>query len=280
MIDLDAVVADTHKMPPLPKTASRLAMLLAGDWSLEDITEALSRDAPLTGRLLGIANSAGMGGMQQITGVGQALMRVGPGTVLALSMSSAAHRALEAGLPCGLDEDALWRHSVAASLTIEVAPRHCGVKLPAASHSAALLHDIGKVVLSRHVSSEDVEFLRRAHDEAGAGVRQAEMELLEAHHGEIGGLIAQHWSLPEPIPEAVTHHHTPSLAPTADGRLVAYAIALSDVVCNRLGLGDGDPIEEPLLVEIDEALALKDGAWDALVEAVGERFDAILSNYD
>ena len=54
-----------------------------------------------------------------------------------------------------------------------------------------------------------LELLDRATEEGGRSRLHAESELLGVHHGELGGLIAQHWKLPDGIVRGVTFHHDP-----------------------------------------------------------------------
>ena len=62
----------------------------------------------------------------------------------------------------GIDDGVLWRHSVAAALAAELERLSCTVKVPPEAFTAALLHDVGKLVLCRHMKPEVLELLARA----------------------------------------------------------------------------------------------------------------------
>jgi len=267
MIDLDAVIADTHSMAPLPTTVTRLVGLFAGEWSPDEASDVLRSDAPLMARLQSMAHSGALGGRARVPDVERALIDIGPGAVLALSMRTALPP-----LPSARDrERTLWTHSIAATLTVEALQRHAGVSIPSSAHATALLHDIGKAVLGRHLSVEHEELLRRAHREGRLGVQAAEMELLEANHGEIGGLVARHWSLPDDVVDGISYHHAPEAAPTATARTIACAIALANGVIASLKLGDGDVVEPEVQRRAMEHLKLEDGAIPVVRHEVSKR---------
>ena len=55
---------------------------------------------------------------------------------------------------------------------------------------------------------------------------EAETQILQVHHGELGGLIARHWNLPEPIVNGITFHHNPEMG----GDSVCDVVHVANVV--------------------------------------------------
>lgn len=156
-------------------------------------------------------------------------MRLGAQQVVQVALSVGTHRRLCGALPqYGLSDGQLWAHSVAAALAAQVlATRRPGVVSPEA-FTAALMHDVGKLVLARFLDAERVEALRSA-GRAGTPLRQAELELLGIEHAEISAAVLEHWKLPERLRVAVRHHHTPS---DSDEPL-ASAVHVADIVGHR-----------------------------------------------
>ena len=98
---------------------------------------------------------------------------------------------------------------------------------------AALLHDIGKLVLVQFLEPDVLGYLGEAWARGDMTSVQAEIEILGFHHGELGGLIAQHWQLPARIVAAITHHHTPD-----EGHdVVCDVVCMANVVAKRIGVG-------------------------------------------
>ncbi len=264
MIDLDRLIAQAHDLEPLPATTTRLAAVAADpEAGLREVVELVSFDQALTARLLRYANSATVASREPVTSVSAAVNRVGTGTVLALAMSSAVKVRLHEPLPAyGLTEGDLWRHSVACALAVDSLVRVGKLSVPPGTFSAALLHDLGKLVLARFLDDEVLTVLREAREQGGLTELQAEVEVLSVHHAELGGLIARDWDLPESIVDGITHHHD---ADPGDDR-VGAAVHLADMVAHAAA-GAG-AAERPGLAEALDAAASRLGIAPARLDLV------------
>ncbi len=278
MLDATALIKAAHALDPLPATVARLAALVVReDWSLAEAAHLVEFDPALTGRLLRLANSAATAGLAPVHTARDAIMRVGIGPALAFAAASGLRRQMKRALPeYGLSEGQLWRHSVAAALAAEPIAARARVYLPPEFFTAALLHDIGKLVLARFLDKEDLRLLATARDDGHATSLQAEMEILGVNHGELGGLIAAHWKLPDRIVLGITHHH----APECGGDPVCDAVHLANVVAKRIGEGPVTFIEE---LEPDaaalERLGLGTEAVNEIILELPAAFESTLAKY-
>jgi HD-like signal output (HDOD) protein len=106
--------------------------------------------------------------------------------------------------------DALWEHCVYVSSLV----RHIGYKIKVSpsvmreAATAALLHDIGKLVLAYAAPSAFAAAYTRANAEHMPGW-QAEYFIFGNHYAEIGGCLLKLWGLPGTVVDAVSMHHTP-----------------------------------------------------------------------
>jgi putative nucleotidyltransferase with HDIG domain len=232
LLDLHQLVAKAYDLEPIPMSGTKLANLVADPEStLESITEVVSLDQALTGRTLRAANSAASAARSTITTVKDAVVRLGRSTMLTLGFGTKVRQQLQQALPeFGLAENMLWRHSVAAALVAESMGSMCKVPLPPESYAAALLHDIGKLVLARFLDADLLSFLQRAQNEGRCNPLEAEMEILEVNHAELGGLIARHWGLPNTIALGVQYHHTP----TDELPLVCHVVCVANVLAKTV----------------------------------------------
>lgn len=137
---------------------------------------------------------------------------------------------------------------VASALAAELERLVCSVKVPAESFTAALLHDVGEIVLCRHMQPEIMELLAEAQAEGGVDALHAEAEILEVHHGELGGLIAQHWELPEIIVTAITFHHNPEEVVDTHVQLVCDAVCVADAAAQTCATASVIPCPRPPLI--------------------------------
>ena len=222
-MDLDALIEQANNLAPLPLSAARLASLVVDpDSHLASLTEVISLDLSLTVWVLRAANSARLAARSPITNVNDAVIRLGRGTILSIVVGAAARKHLQQPVPeYGLGENALWEHSVAAALVAETIERTCKVSVPPEAFAAALLHDIGKLVLGRFLDERTLELLNEAQEHGHLNPLEAEREILKVNHAELGGLVAQKWGLPDSIVKGITYHHQPE---ESDERIC-------DVVC-------------------------------------------------
>jgi putative nucleotidyltransferase with HDIG domain len=129
-----------------------------------------------------------------------------------------------------LEEGALWRHSVAAAVAAENMPRFCSIEAPPEIFTAALLHDVGKQVMGRFLGKDILSFIAQARDVDHLSQLEAERQILGVHHGELGGLIAQHWELPPRVVQGIIHHHEPN----EDNDAVCYFVCVANQVAKRI----------------------------------------------
>lgn len=278
---------EAEELEPLSPSSTRLLSILSReDWDPDEVIEVASLDAGLTARLISMANSAANAPEQSIATLDGAMMRLGAGTVLSVSVASAVRRRLEVPLPAyGLGEGEIWRHSVAASLAVEGLRARTSVRIPTESATAALLHDFGKLVLSQHLDEAGHGLFVRAR-EAGLGVIQSELELLETTHAEVGGLIARSWGLPETLALAIECHHDPGTVPKGNPRYVQVcdAVHLAEVI-SSVGLDDEDDPEpecapSSATLAALERLGLPEGTIDELAPQVRTWLDELSAWYD
>lgn len=281
MIDLDAVARAARRLEPLPASVTRLAALVCdGAPDLADVVEVVRCDQALAAAVLRTANSSWSGSRTAITTVDDAVVRLGSGPVLSLVLAVNVRSRFEAAVPeYGLAEGELWTHSVAASLAAEHLVWAAGRRLPSATTTAALLHDVGKLVMARFLDAELLLRVAQARD-GGMTLPAAEAQVLGVDHGELGALVAQSWGLPLALVHGIGRHH----APDGDHGAIAAAVALADDVARSV-CGQ-EPAEEPA----DDAagpgcrraraiLGLDDAALGAVHRVVEERLDEVVARF-
>lgn len=215
LINLEAVIKTAHNLKPLPASLTRLwSIVNSAQYSIGDVVEVIRLDQALTMNLLKAANSAVYSaGKGEVYTAEQAVERLGGKEVLNLAMASELKDKMKDNASgYGYDEGALWKHSVATALATETMGFFTHASIAAECFTAALLHDVGKLILSRFLDADTLRLLKLARDEGGLSFLEAESQVLQVHHGEVGGIIAQHWKLPERIMKAIIYHHSPEQA--------------------------------------------------------------------
>lgn len=274
----DSLVQAAYALEPLPQSLTRLASLVADEGTqLRELVEVVTLDPALTGALLRRANSALSASMKPIATVQEAVVRLGMGMVLSLAICSHLHRLTRGGGLGGLGagSNELWNHSVAASIAAEVVRARSALELPPETSTAALLHDIGRLVIERFVSKDTAAFVQKARELEGASRLQAEISVLGTHHAELGARVVERWGLPLSIAAGIRFHHTP-----AEGsRPIAWAVALANLLAHDVVAAAASKAPEPgsapagQRAECLAALRIPADAFTALVAEIARRYE-------
>jgi HD-like signal output (HDOD) protein len=276
VIDLDALTLAAEELEPLSTSATRLASLICNEQpDIDDVVDVVRYDQALTAGLLASANSSWSASRSRITTVRDAVIRLGTGPVLSLAMGSVVRGRMSRAVPeYGLAEGELWEHSVAASIAGELLLRRSPRKPPPETATAALLHDVGKLVIARFLDDSLLFSLHLAAIE-GVGRRSAEFDVLGVDHAELGGLVAQTWRLPSSLVRGIGYHHNPTLG----GDTICYAVHLCDVVAKAVGAGLEDNADLETYANAVHQLGLSPDDVDELCRLVDSRFVEVCRRY-
>lgn len=206
---LEAIVGRIRSVPAMPATAARLLPLLSDPAAdTRRVEEVLRYDPGLTADLLKIANSAYFGLPARVGSVRQAVLLLGWKRLLQLVMTLSMSGLMRQPLPgYDLPRGALWRHSVAVSVAADRLIARLQMPDGDAVFTAALLHDVGKIVLAQFVREEVGRI--EALVAKGLSFDVAETVVLGVNHAVIGGKVLEAWALPPGLVEAVRLHHDP-----------------------------------------------------------------------
>lgn len=217
------------ELPVLPTAAAQVREIVAFGGGARDIADVLGHDPVLAAAILRHANSASYAGLREVTDLQQAVTRLGISsvdrTVLALSAKNAFAPTDR------LDKelyDSLWTHSMtAAAAARRLAPRSSTFS-PETVFLAALLHDMGKIVVLRCAG-----MLRRRDPQRFKFERVTLLEFFDALHCTTGDTLCQSWHLPPEVRDVMRRHHDLDLSGPQDA-LVAI-VQLANKIAAKLG---------------------------------------------
>lgn len=231
----DEILERVRQIPALPVSAVDLLHRIEDpDVDLDDLTRAIELDPNLTSNLLRLANSSYFGTPRSIGSVRDGLVRLGLKNVHLVVASEVAPIIGPEVTGYGLPVRQLWNHSLAVAVAATELATALGRSPTSHLFSAALLHDVGKIVLGTflEVSGEAVVALAFS---TGTSFEEAERKVLGTDHAEVGATLLEAWHLPPAILEAVRWHHDPDRVETETVDLVHIANAL----CLMAGIGLG-----------------------------------------
>ena len=150
----------------------------------------------------------------------------------------------------GFDLPGLWKHSVTAATAAKLIAKRARYPQSEKAFTAALMHDVGKIILARFLPQGLVEIVATIEDEHLA-MYDAEKKVLGLSHPALGAWVLGRWGLPAPIVEAVEFHHHPTRAQTSFD--LAAIVYLANILAHRSCIGfsgDGMTREvDPLILE-------------------------------
>ncbi|MDF1837733.1 MAG: HDOD domain-containing protein [Planctomycetota bacterium] len=232
----DLVLKSIRDLPTLPTSTNELLKLLqAEEMDADAICKAITFDPVLSGLVLGIANSALLGGRVEIASIRAAVLRLGHNRLLATVLGAAVGpRMRESGMTCyDAWPGSLWEQSVALAVAAEEVAIQAAIVNPADAFTIGLLADVGKLGMAP-VAGEHAEELVQHTLKDQVGFDRAERDILDIDHSEAGALMLESWGLPQSIVVPVHWHHRPCDCPS-EYQSLADIVHVAQHLCRQLG---------------------------------------------
>lgn len=234
----EIILAKIPTVKALPPAARESIQLLQNEFvSMQELKHVLERDPGLAANLLRIANSAAYIGREPSHTLRDALVRLGVRKAIQLVTTDAIGSTINQQIDgYHLPPGKLWEHSVAVAVATEELARALKLNLEPYALTAALLIDIGKIVLGSFVEVDSEPILRRAYDE-GMPFDEAERSVLGIDHAEVGAILLKEWKVPDSIVDVVRFHHTPECFQEHNQAL--DVVHTADLLVSEGGFGAG-----------------------------------------
>ena len=269
MTAIETLVQEISELKPMPKIANQIiAMAQDPDASMAAVADLILYEPSLTANILKMCNSAYFGLPRKIESVQDAISLLGLSKVVdmvLLSSSSENYRREQVGY--GLDRGELWRQSVSSALIArQLAEKRENVNKHLV-FTAALLKDIGKVVLDRFVA-DSFEKIQRLVNEKGFSFREAEKKVIGLDHSELGALVAKKWQFSDKMIYIIKNHHLAD--PAARSDLETCIVYVADTICMMIGVGMGhDGLAYRFYKEVLDALCISERELQEIIAGFG-----------
>lgn len=250
------IASVVKSFPGMPGTALKLlAMIDDPSMRVSQIEKILRQDPGLTANVLRLANSAYFGIPSKVGSIRQAVILLGLKRLIQMVIAACVSAIMDKPVPgYNLPPGELWRHSIAVSVAAEGLVKELKVDAGEEIFTAALLHDVGKLVLGEFVK-EDFKQIETAVSE-GIAFETAETIVLGTNHADTGARILTNWSLPTEIVNAVRWHHAPENADQTSTMLDIVHVA--NFMSMMIGIGMGrDGLQHQPSVEVSDRIGLE-----------------------
>lgn len=233
------IIESIASIPPLP-TASAEVIRLIQDPKVPSarIAQAIEYDPSLTTNVLRLANSSFFGFHRSVSTVKDAIFRLGTNQVFQLVVAATVGKMAQTPVNgYDLSGGDLWDHLLGTAIASTRLTQTLKLEIPSYTFTAALTHDVGKVVLGTFVEV-NAESIRELAYEEKMSFERAERKVLEIDHAEVGALLLEHWNLPDYLVDIVRWHHQPEDYNGKDP-MAANVVHIANVLCLMAGVGAG-----------------------------------------
>ncbi len=269
---LDSLLANP-RIPTLPAAAMRvLEKVGSPDCTLDAVGEIVRQDPALCGLIVKTLNSALYSFSRPVVSVDKALVMLGLTRIRSLILTLYLPAIKNSCPPSPLMAD-FWRSSVIGAIVTRELSARSSRRDPEADLLAALMRDLGQLVLHQAMREPYEQTLRslgeRPHGELGQ-LEQADIGLT---HADVSGELLRRWRLPEGMWKAVLWHHRPELANGATDEirsrttLLHFASLASDFFLRPLTPG----LRQRLLDEADASFGLDEAGLAEFLAPLNEK---------
>lgn len=226
---------------PIPQILLKIIrMIQDNDYGMLDLAKVVRQEQVITAKVLRLCNSAFFRQyfQQKVTfdSIDRALIVLGEKELLQLALLALMIDFFP-GKKGGysLCKGGLFYHAVGTAMICEKLAIITGFVSCDIAYTGGLLHDIGKVVLDQYMSLAYPLFYRKIQV-GGESLINVENNVFGTTHTEIGGLLAEQWSIPGQIAEVIKYHHSPERASLNPA--LTHIVYLADLILSRFVVGN------------------------------------------
>lgn len=197
-----------EQIPPLSTTANELLRAASDpDVDAGKLTAILENDAPITARIIGVANSAFFGQSRPVLGMEEAIIRVlGLDMVRSLALSMALAGSFDTKRCPAFDVRHYWLVSLGtAALARDLAKAvgDANVVHPDAAYLCGLLHSLGQLTLVHLRPDLMCDALHAHQDAPDLDLIELERVHLGVDRWQAGEWLTFRWQLPEQVQHSI-----------------------------------------------------------------------------
>lgn len=200
----EQAILDSVEIPPRPKALMTVnEECKKDDPSFPNIVNAITEDVSISAAVLKVVNSAAFRRPNPISSIDQALNMLGLKRVLSIVNAVSVRNAINTDV----DLESFWEYcSAVAHASVLVCKQLKMQALTDDAYTLGLFHAAGVPLLMSHFADYS-EFFKSVENGNWNQLINQEQDRYHTTHTTIGALMAQDWSLPESIVDAIYNVH-------------------------------------------------------------------------
>lgn len=259
-----------RNLPSIPLIIFEVSRLLEDPMTnASDLAGLISKDQGMVTKILTIANSPFYGLSKKISTIEFAIVILGfeniKNIIIALSMIGAFK-----GKGKNWNRKKYWYHCLATASIAKRLAEDLGYPKSGEAFTAGLLHDLGIAIIQLYFNKEYNKIYKLAYSK-NADPLEAETEVLNVTHQEVGNFLVEKWNLPKALCDSILYHHNPEQA--SENNSLVSIIHLADYLSWELDFGRFD-FDKDLKLDhsIIDVFGWADEYLDEFVESYREIF--------
>jgi putative nucleotidyltransferase with HDIG domain len=277
MLDITSIIKKIDSLKPIPQVAHKILSIVEDpESSLPDLSKVIKYDSAVTANLLKVANSAYFGRPGKFDSVHQAIVYLGMDHVVDLVLlASGADNLKPEQTGYDLQKGDLWKYSVLSALIARELAENKGTGETHLIFTAALLKDVGKVILDQYVG-DAFEQINTMVEKQNLTFREAEKQVIGIDHAELGGMVAKSWNFSPKMVEIIQNHHQPQKSSISE--MESSIVYLADTICMMMGVGGGlDALAYRFHKEVIKRLEFTERDLQEIMAMFGEKLQHVES---
>jgi putative nucleotidyltransferase with HDIG domain len=260
---LERVIGQVGDLPAMPETVAEVLQLTDDPGAvMSDVSEAIAKDPAFSAKILRVSNSPYYGMKQHVSTLKLALVILGVREIRNIALGVSVFESLQNDKTDALLASDFWGHSFMVAALCKKLGARLELGLQGEDFIAGLLHDIGKMVLSRQLGDAYWNIYEKVQQADNILLYDVEEKALGFSHADAAAALAERWNLPKGLEDAIWWHHREGseLEKASDPQLAAL-VRISN-------LASHDDFEQD-----GPHASVEDAAWgllDTVANPVGE----------
>jgi diguanylate cyclase (GGDEF)-like protein len=210
-LPMESLLKRLENLPTLPGIAFKILEAVKNEkTNLDELGRILSLDPPLSGKILGLINSAFYALPVKVTSVSHAVKLLGLNTVKKVALGFSLLRLVKPNTENEFNYAEFWRDSVMAAVVCRLLAKDVLPSMVEDGFTLGLLHEIGRLGLNQSMPKQ-YNLVLKERKNTLCEYYEAEKQVLGFTHMDLGGALIRQWGLPEFFYEPVRVHHFPEL---------------------------------------------------------------------
>ena len=229
------LVSRLESLPSLPSIYCEIVEEMESpEPSIKTVGNIIEKDISMSAKMLQLVNSAFFGLPRHVSSPAHAVSMLGMDVVKSLVLSIHVFSQFQQNQIRHFSLNRLWDHSTSVSKYTKKILELEGVEITLADDGflAAMLHDIGRLILASQMPDE-YDQVNHLVKEENLEIHVAEERVFSTTHSSVGAYLLGLWGLPGTVIETVAFHHNIS-AKSCGQMFPLIAVYYSDYIDYQL----------------------------------------------